>query len=132
MAYELAPKDGSPPHAAKAVADLLAAEFRCVERDVDEGMKRAHSLADWYEAMADRVFKANRQDALAHAEALRKLAWGDAMTITFGDDADALLRTTVMPGDTVRIGFGSNEAEAAARPLVERAARVLGYGITVF
>ena len=122
MSHELIPRAGSlaPPD---EVARLLANEFAFVAVDADAGLQRARDMADWIERSPERIFLGRHQEAMATAARLKQLKRGEALVIEFGDDARRTLRVAVIPGESIKFGYGSAEEEQACRGLVERCAR---------
>lgn len=125
MGYELRPTGGSLASAPE-VHRLLSQEFAYVTSDAAEGLEAARARARWIEQASARVFLGAHKQGLETAERLRTLPLGEALAIRFGDDATTTLKFVVIPGDTIKFGFASGDEHAAAKPMVERAARVLG------
>jgi len=130
MAYELIPRTEGPLSARKA-ARLLETEFAYTKVDADDGLKHARDRAEWIERAPARIFLGHHEKALETAAKLKSLARGEALTIEFGDNQNDTLTAIVIPGETIRFGYRSNEEQASSRPLVERCARVLGCDIVV-
>jgi hypothetical protein len=130
MPYELSPRSEGV-RAAQDVASLLATEFRYVKVDADDGLRQAQARAQWIERALPRIFLGHHEQALETAARLKKLALGEALTIEFGDDEQAVLRATVLPGEPISFGFRSNDEQLALRPLAERCARALDCELVV-
>ncbi len=130
MPYELKPRCGTLPPASE-VARLIATEFAWVKVDAEDGLKQARARAAWIERTPARVFLGHHREALESAARLKALALGEALTIEFGDDAGNTLRAVVIPGDTMKLGFRSNEEQSTSLPLVTRCARILDCDLEV-
>lgn len=125
MAHDLIPRGGSLPTASE-VARLLATEFAYVKADAADGLKQAQKRAEWIERAPTRVFLGHQAQALEFAAKLRNLSSGDALTIEFGDNPSGKTLTIVLlPGESIKFGYASNEDEGSSRELVERCAHVL-------
>ena len=125
MAHELVPRSGRLPPA-NEIARLLATEFSYVRTDAVDGMKQALAQADWIERAPTRLFLGHHQEAYRFAATLRSLAPGEALTIEFGDDpSKKTLRIVVLPGNSIKFGYASNDDEISSKDMVERCARVL-------
>lgn len=130
MAYELKSRnDRCLP--ATEVARLLASEFSYTKTDADDGLKQARTLVEWIERAPAHVFLNHHQRALETAARLKSLPRGEALTIESGDDTGSVVKAVVIPGETIKFGFRSNEEQAASRSLVERCARVLDCDLVV-
>ena len=130
VAHELTPRSDVLLSTAE-VERLLRAEFAHVRSDADAGARAARALADRLERASPRAFFGRAEQVLAYAARLRVLPVGDVLEIHFGDTEHDALRVVVMPGERLRFGYGSTEEEQAARPLIERCARVLECDIDV-
>ena len=97
----------------------------------ETGLQAALAQAAWIERAPASIFLGHHQRALETAAELKALKLGEALAIEFGDDSDRTLRCVVIPGESIKFGYGSNEEEAEAVPLVERCARALGCDIDV-
>lgn len=130
MPHELRSR-GATPLQASEVATRLKAEFRYLRIDPEEGRNRAIALAEWIESAPEALFLGKHQQALESAAKLKSLRDGDALAIEFGDEPDRTLRIVVIPGETIKFGYGSNAEQDASAPLAERCARALGYDMIV-
>jgi len=130
MTHELTPRCGELPPAIE-IARLLENEFAYVKVDTETGLQAALAQAAWIERAPASIFLGHQQRALETAAELKALKLGEALAIEFGDDSDRTLRCVVIPGESIKFGYGSNEEEAEAAPLVERCARALGCDIDV-
>jgi len=130
MSHELVPRDGVVRKPSEVV-DSLSTEFRHVAVDAEEGLRQATRVAERIERAPASAFLGKHQQALEWAARLRKLKLGDALTIEFGDGPGKTLRTTVLPGEPVRFGYGSKDEEQDLRELLERCARVLNCEVVV-
>lgn len=130
MAYELKPRHDRQL-SANEVAKILAAEFAYMKVDAEGGQRHARKRAEWMENAPARIFLGHHRSAMEAAIKLKNLELGEALVIEFGDDQANTLRAIVMPGEAIRFGFGSNEEQGVARPLVERCARVLDCDVVV-
>ena len=126
------PRSGQPPQA-KDVERRLRTEFAYVAVDPAEGNDRALALAAWIEARPASIFLGKHEAWLERARHLRMLPPGEAVGFTFGDDPSGpTMHFVLIPGDSIKFGYGSSEQEARDRPLLERCARVLESEVVLF
>lgn len=119
---KLVPLEGCSALAVGRVLRLLRDEFTQVEDDRDEGREHVAQRMAATLRFAETV--PGKQERLAALRASQL----DAVYVTFGDDFEVRAGCCVMP-DT-DLFFGSpDEVDGPARPLVERAARALGYRV---
>jgi hypothetical protein len=91
-----------------------------VEVDPAEGNDRALALAAWIEARPASICLGKHEAWLERARHLRMLPPGEAVGFTFGDDPSGpTMHFVLIPGDSIKFGYGSSEQEARVRPLLE-------------
>jgi len=117
--HRLQPPPGKRLHDPHVAVDLLREEFAFVDADADEGQDR----------VGDILTHLIRLDAPPEIIDAVTAARESAIAVVVGDDANSgpsisfLLRSDEGP----LIGYSSRSEEEAVQPLVERAARTLGY-----
>lgn len=124
MAHRLDPPVDSPALPPDEVERRLRAEFGHVEADADGGAEVVASMLRQFERMnaPPEVVEEHRQ---LLPSAVR------FVVAEAPDFADAYLCFTAMPGRGFLLGYHSARHEREARPLLDRCARVLGYGVTL-
>ena len=123
MAHRLDPPEGRPYLDPEEVVRRLRDEFAHCEADADQG-------ADIVGDMVAKLIELNApQQIIDTAMAGRDRS----LRVTVADDAlsDVYLSFVVRPGAGLLIGYYSGRHEVAARPVLERCARALGYDATV-
>jgi hypothetical protein len=120
MAHWLGPRDGEPHLPPDEVVARLRAEFVVVEADPQTGAEHVAAMVRGMERIGLPA------EAVAERQRLQPLA----VWVVLADDpepGEAHLRFVIMPGESILIGYSSAQHERAARPLLGRCCRVLGY-----
>jgi len=121
MSHRLRPYDGQPYLEPEEVARRLQEEFACCGVDADQGQD---DIGDMLAKLVELNAPQGVIDEVAagRARALR-------VTVSDGDTSDDFLSFIVRPDAGLLIGYRSAQHEEAARSLLGRCARVLGYAI---
>lgn len=126
--HRLAPTHGRPYLSPLVIVMRIAAEFAYFEADETAGSDRVAEVIRQIQTRSRR----NKDPLLAERiEQLEKVK-DRAVHVCFGDDPGcdkSYLCAVVIPGEPLIFEYDSPEHEEAAQPLLERCAKVLGYGI---
>jgi hypothetical protein len=120
MSHQLKPKKGSPYLPPDEVVRRLQTEFAIVDADAAAGAQHVADMIKYYEKA-----KAPPELIAAH-----RLLQSEAIAVIVADEpkpGDAYLQFVVMPGETLFIGYCSEQNEMAAKPLLKRCCQALGY-----
>lgn len=131
MGHHLSPKDGAVLPASE-VARRLKASFAYVEVGAAEGMRKARAYAEWLEERPAWIFLGRQDEAVAYARRLRTLEPGEAVVIWFGDTQDDTVHITVIPGQPILFGYGSEKEEKDLSGLVTKCAEALQCDVVDF
>jgi hypothetical protein len=128
MAHRLVPPDGYPYLSPRVVVSRLESEFAYVEADEEDGRRHVRGIIRQLQKIRDAGLTPVDEEYL---DRLKKAQRG-AVYVYFGDDPGseiACLSTAVIPGEALFFDYASRAHEQAARPLLVRCARALGYEI---
>lgn len=123
MAFiKLLPPESGESLSVSRVIELLDDEFELFESDSEAGRDHVGDMIAATLRFDDRL--PGKQDRLNWLRTIQ----ADAVMIAFSDGSGSVAQTCVMPDS--ELFFGSpDEVDGPARPLVERAARVLCYEV---
>jgi hypothetical protein len=121
MSHRLCPPDGRPFLEPEEVVERLREEFAYCDANADQG---ADDVGD----MIAKLIELEAPQAIIDAAIAGRER---SFSVTVADDmaSEEYLRFIVQPGEGPLIGYHSGQHEAAVRPLLERCARALDYGI---
>ncbi len=122
ITMKLLPPEGRDALPVKTIIRRLRDEFMVVDADPDAGQDHVAEMIAVTLKFSDSL--PGKQERLAWLQSIQK----DAVDISFGDDMGLVASCCVWPGS--ELFFGSPDAiYGAARPLLERAAKSLGYTV---
>jgi len=123
MAFiKLCPPEGRNALPVNDVIRRLRDEFDVVDADPDAGQDHVAGMIAATLRVSDLV--SGKQEHLAWLQSVQD----DAVYVSFGDDLGLVASCCVLPGS--ELFFDSSvEIHGSARPLVERAAKALGYTV---
>lgn len=123
MAFiKLFPPEGRDPLSVDEITERLRDEFDEFTADADEGQDHVAGMIAAILRFSDAV--PGKQEELEWLQSIQD----EAVYVSFGDELSVIASCCVMPES--ELFFGSpDEVDGDARPLVERAADVLGYAV---
>jgi len=128
-AHRLGPVNGHAYLSPLVIVMRIAAEFGYIEADEKAGLDRVEEIIHQIETRNRR----NKDPLLAERlERLEKVK-DRAVHVCFGDNPGcdkSYLSAVVIPGEPLIFDYDSAEHEDAVQPLVNRCAKVLGYGVS--
>jgi hypothetical protein len=122
MAHRLVPESECPPLDPGEVIRRLRREFVAVVEDREAGARHIDQMIAQFRRMGLPIEVTEAHHGMR----------GEAIRVVVTDDPEsdvAYLDFVTMPGEGLFIGYHSGWHEDAARPLLERCARALGYRI---
>jgi hypothetical protein len=126
MAFvKLLPPEGHDAHSVAEVIERLREEFDVVDADPDAGQDHVAGVIAATLRFSDEV--PGKHERLAWFQSIQ----GDAVYVSFGDDLGLVARCCVMP-DSELFFDSPDEIDGPARALVERAAAVLSYTVSIW
>jgi len=122
MAHRLVPETECPPLDPGEVVRRLRREFDAVVADREAGVRHIDQMIAQFRRMGlpSEVIEGHRG---MREQAIEVIVTDDPASEV------AYLKFVAMPGEGLFIGYHSGGHEDAARPLLERCARALGYRI---
>jgi hypothetical protein len=128
MAHRLCVREGERYLAPRLAVSRLESEFAYVEADEEDGRRHVAGIIRQLQKMAAVGLMPIDND---YVERLKK-AQRDSLYVIFGDDPGselACLSAVVIPEEPLYFDYPSHAHVEAARPLLVRCAKVLGYDI---
>jgi hypothetical protein len=128
VAHRLGPLNGNPYLSPLVVVMRIATEFAYIDADEKAGYDRVEDIIREIKARNRRS-----KDALLtyRIEELEKVK-DRVVHVCFGDDPGcdkSYLCAVVIPGEPLIFDYESAEHEECVQPLIERCAKILGYGV---
>jgi hypothetical protein len=128
VAHRLGPLNGNPHLSPLVVVMRIATEFAYIDADEKAGYDRVEDIIREIKARNRRS-----KDALLtyRIEELEKVK-DRVVHVCFGDDPGcdkSYLCAVVIPGEPLIFDYESAEHEECVQPLIERCAKILGYGV---
>ena len=126
MAHELTPKADQPYLSPKEVVRRLRRAFKYVDASPSRGAK---SIDEGIEYMlgAQQTGASFTNEEIESSRSVRNKSFD--ITVADASAPDVILSVLVKPNERLFFGYESGEHEDAARPLLERIAKVLDYKI---
>jgi hypothetical protein len=128
IAHRLGPVNGHAYLSPLVIVMRIAAEFAYIDADEKAGCERVEDIVRQMASRNRRLKDARLDERIEHLEKVKDRA----VHICFGDNPGcdkSYLCAVVIPGEPLIFDYESAEHEESVQPLIERCAKVLGYGV---